>query len=339
MSDTQYADHMASVSEQKNEPKPVVKRVFSNSVAHRIQWQHFVYFYLMPNIAALVLLPVFGLPTVYEVGLFLIGWLVSSLGVSVGFHRLFTHKAFKTYAWIEGTLAVFGMLAAGGSLISWVGIHRRHHEKSDGEGDPHSPLGSPPAERKTWFAWTVGMIHAQGGWMRRHEYPNPQFYTRDLYRKPWLIAINRRYHWWVLMGIVVPGIVNGLLEWDWMAVLRGMYFGGLLRIVLVHHAISSINSICHGVGWRRYTTDDLSTNCWWLAIPTVGEAWHNNHHHRQSSAFFGHVWWEVDVGAYLIRLMRLFGLAWDIHSPSDFDHARTSPPAIAKTEATTHAQA
>lgn len=311
-----------------------VRRVFGNAVAYRIQWRHFLYFYLLPNVTALVLLPVFGWPTPLECGLFLAGWFATCLGVSVGFHRLFTHKAFKTYAWVETLLAVLGMGAAGGSLISWVGIHRRHHERSDVAGDPHSPLGSPPADRTTWSAWLMGMLHAHAGWMKRHEYPNPHFYTRDLYRKSWLVAVNRRYHWWVLLGIVLPGVVNGLAEGSGLAALRGMYFGGLLRVVLVHHAISSVNSVCHGIGRRRYVTSDLSTNCWWLAIPTVGESWHNNHHHRQASAYFGHVWWEVDLGAYLIRLMQLCGLAWDLHGPDDFGHERTKAVAAAELEAT-----
>ncbi|MCR9296038.1 MAG: fatty acid desaturase [bacterium] len=255
----------------------------------------------------------FGIPTGCEAGLFLVGWLITTLGVSVGFHRLFTHKAFKTYAWIESALAVAAMMAAGGSLISWVAIHRRHHEKSDVEGDPHSPLGAPPKQRDTWLSKAAGFLHSHAGWMRRHEYPNPLFYCRDLYRKPELIWVSKRYHWWVLLGLIVPAIANGIVEMSWIGALRGFYFGGLLRLVLVHHFISAVNSVCHGVGSTRYNTGDKSTNCWWLAIPTVGESWHNNHHGKQTSAYFGHRWWELDLGGILVWLMSRFGLAWDIH--------------------------
>lgn len=313
-----------NVTVTPTEPPPrlpvraTVRRVFRSAVAYRIQRKHFLYFYLLPNVLALVLFPFFGLPTTLECVLFCVGWFSTCLGVSVGFHRLFTHKSFKTFPTVESALAILGMAAGGGSLISWVAIHRRHHEKSDVDGDPHSPLGSPVADRSKLGSWLAGMGHAHAGWMRRHEYPNPDFYAKDLYSRPWLMAVNQRYHLWLLLGLIIPGIVNGLYEWNWWSALRGIYFGGLLRAVLVHHAISSINSICHGLGRRRYETKDLSTNCWWLAIPTVGEAWHNNHHHRQASALFGHAWWEIDPGGHLIRFLSLMGLAWDIRQPNDF---------------------
>jgi len=302
------------VAETKSgEKASQVKRTFNNSIAHRVQLRHFIYFWAFPNIAAVALLPVFGIPTGFEVALFLTGWLITTLGVSVGFHRLFTHKAFKTYSWVETALAVAAMMAGGGSLVSWVAIHRRHHEKSDVEGDPHSPLGAPPKERKTLLSKIAGYFHSHSGWMRKHEYPNPLFYCRDLYRKPVLMWVSKRYHWWVLLGLIVPAIANGLFEMSWMGALRGFYYGGLLRLVLVHHFISAVNSVCHGFGSTRYDTGDKSTNCWWLAIPTVGESWHNNHHGKQTSAYFGHAWWEIDLGGILVWSMSKCGVAWDVH--------------------------
>ena len=158
------------------------------------------------------------------------------------------------------------------------------------------------------------------GWIRQHDLPNALFYARDLYRKPWLITVNRWYFAWVGLSLLLPGAIVGIVEQRWDSVLHAVLFCGLLRLVLVNHAVWSVNSLCHGIGYRRYATSDLSTNCWWLAIPTVGEAWHNNHHHRQASAIFGHTWWEIDLGGWLIRLMQRLGLAWDVRTPGDFCH-------------------
>lgn len=294
-----------------------LRRVLSNSIAHRIQARHFIYFWALPNVLALSLIPILMPPDAFELSLFFVFWITTALGVSVGFHRLFTHKAFKTYECIELLLAISAMMAGGGSLISWVAIHRRHHERSDKEGDPHSPLGSPPEERKTLLAKAVGYFHAHSGWMRRHEYPNPLFYCRDLYRKPRLVWASKQYHWWVLLGMATPAVANGLYEMSWIGALRGFYFGGVLRLALVHHFISAVNSVCHGVGYTRYATGDRSTNCWWLAIPTVGESWHNNHHGKPTSAYFGHVWWEMDIGGVLIWLLSRCKAAWGVHGFTD----------------------
>jgi stearoyl-CoA desaturase (delta-9 desaturase) len=270
---------------------------------------------MMPNLLAVVLFPFFGWPTWIELLLFLLGWLVTSIGISVGFHRLFTHKAFKTYDPVECILAVAGMMAAVGPLVSWVAIHRRHHEKSDVSGDPHSPiagssLGGGPRGK------VIGLLHAQFGWMWHHEYPNPLFYARDLLRKQQLVVINRSYPIWVLGGILLPGALNFATAFSTVSFLRGIYFGGILRIVVVQHLTSSINSVCHYVGARRYRTADDSTNCWWLAIPTLGEAWHNNHHASQISARFGHAWWEIDLGSIVISACRAIGIVWDVRVPS-----------------------
>ena len=132
------------------------------------------------------------------------------------------------------------------------------------------------------------------------------------------MRLNRHYLGWLALGIIIPGIANLAYEFSAVSLLRGMYFGGLLRLVIVHQIVSSVNSVCHGIGFRRYSTMDLSTNCWWLAIPTVGESWHNNHHYRQASAYFGHAWWELDLGAGLIHLLETVGLAWDVRHPDDF---------------------
>ena len=276
------------------------KRAFSNATAHRLQLRHFQLIWLLPDIAALGLIPVVGFPTSSDLALLIIGWLLTTIGVSVGFHRLFTHKSFKTYTPIEAALAILGMMAGAGSLISWVSIHRRHHELSDKTGDPHSPVIPQLGHTESRIDKMRGILHAHAGWMRRHDYPDPTFYCRDLYKKAGLMWISRRYAWWLTLGFVLPALAGGVVEQSWSGAFRGFYFGGLLRIVVVHHAISAVNSICHSFGSTRYETGDRSTNCWWLAVPTVGESWHNNHHGIQTSAFFGHRWWELDLGGYLI---------------------------------------
>jgi stearoyl-CoA desaturase (Delta-9 desaturase) len=292
-----------------------IPKIIDNKISRLAQKRHFVRLWLIPNLLAICLLPVFGFPTWNEVGLFLTGWLITSIGISVGFHRLFTHKSFQTNWLVETGLAISGMMAGGGSLLSWVSIHRRHHEKSDQEGDPHSPIVNSLIEGKHYHSKLLGFLHAHTGWMIAHEYPNPAFYAKDLLKKPHLVMVSKRYHLWVALGFILPGIANLLFEHSWIALLRGLYFGGLLRYVVTHHFISTIDSVCHLVGTRRYPTSDNSRNVWWLALPTAGESWHNNHHGEQLSAYFGRKWYELDIGGAFVFLLKKLGLAQKVVSP------------------------
>jgi stearoyl-CoA desaturase (Delta-9 desaturase) len=293
------------------EPTPEsVSQVIRSSYISRLQRRHFFLFDVIPLLTVVLLIPFWSFlaPRWFDLALLVMFWFITGIGVTVGMHRYFTHKSFKTGVPFAGFLAITGMMAVVGPVFSWVGLHRRHHELSDREGDPHSPHhhGSDLLGR------VRGLFHAQLGWMREHDYPNPNHYVRDWLREGWLVALNRRYMIWVALGIALPGLLAVAYEPTVQSAIQGMAWGGILRLCIVHHIVSAVNSICHVIGTRRFDTPEQSTNVALLAIPTLGESWHNNHHAFQASATFRHRWWEVDLGAAVIRLAEILGLVWDV---------------------------
>jgi stearoyl-CoA desaturase (delta-9 desaturase) len=239
-------------------------------------------------------------------------WLLIGIGVTVGYHRYFTHQAFETGSFVRLTLAILGSMSALGPLVAWVSTHRRHHQLSDRQGDPHSPNLNGPGFRGRW----KGIWYAQFGWMLSHPLPNPARYARDILRDRRLKWVNHAYYYWVLAGVLLPGIVLGLVRRDWYGFVSGCLWGGLLRIFLTSQLVGSINSLCHCLGSRTFRTREQSTNNAVLALPTWGEAWHNNHHAFPKSARFGHRWWQLDIGYMVIGALRLLGLAWNVRTPS-----------------------
>jgi stearoyl-CoA desaturase (Delta-9 desaturase) len=300
-----------------NAKKVTVIRAFRNKAVEKVQKRQFLLFWVAPNLLVLLLFPVVGFPTFAEMTLLFVGWLVTILGVSVGYHRYFSHKSFKTSPTFEGVLAIAGMMSGGGTLVSWVATHRRHHEKTDTCEDPHTPHCNlnQSVNDLSILRKLKGYFYAWMGWVWNHEYPDPMFYAKDIYKKPSLLLINRMYYLWVVAGLFIPAFINFLIEPTFSGFLGGFFYGGLLRMVLVNHLVSSVNSLCHGFGTRRYSTNDESTNVWWLAIPTIGECWHNNHHADQLSALMGHSWWELDAGGYFLLVLERFGIVWDVRRP------------------------
>jgi stearoyl-CoA desaturase (delta-9 desaturase) len=218
-------------------------------------------------------------------------------------------------------------MSAQGPLVAWVAIHRRHHQLSDRDGDPHSPNLNGPGFRSR----LRGICYAHFGWMLAHPMPNPLRYAGDILRDRRLMWINRTYYYWVLLGILLPGIVLGLVRWNWQGFAAGCLWGGMLRIFVGSQFVWSINSLCHSIGTRPFPTRDHSTNNALLALPTCGEAWHNNHHAFPKSARFGHKWWQVDIGYMIIGVLRLLGLAWNVWTPTAGQIARlksSGPPII-----------
>ena len=235
-------------------------------------------------------------------------------------------------------------MSALGPLVAWVSTHRRHHQLSDREGDPHSPNLNGPGFRGR----LKGIWHAHFGWMLSHPMPNPMRYARDILRDRRLKWVNRMYYYWVLLGVLLPGIVLGLVRRDWYGFVSGCLWGGFLRIFLTSQFVGSINSLCHSIGSRPFPTREQSTNNAVLALPTWGEAWHNNHHAFPKSARFGHRWWQFDIGYIVIGTLRLLGLAWNVWTPSDKQIAtreiigrlqfwRTTPNALSFHRVTKHA--
>ena len=234
-------------------------------------------------------------------------YLATALGVTIGFHRLLTHRSFKTHPRLERTFAVLGSLSVQGSVLDWVADHRKHHAHTDQEGDPHSPhVGEGGGLRGLWHAHTGWLWRTQGqaDWKR---------YARDLYDDPKMRRIGKRFPLIVLASLLIPTLAGFALHgWTAEGALRGYVWGGLVRIFLVHHVTWSVNSICHFFGSRRFDVEDRSTNVAWLAIPSLGESWHHNHHAFPRSAQHGLRWYEIDISALIIRGLERAGLAWNV---------------------------
>ena len=237
-------------------------------------------------------------------------YVVTCLGVTVGFHRLFTHRSFATTRPIRAVLAVLGSVAVEGPVISWVADHRKHHAFSDHEGDPHSPH---VGHGSGWRGTLHGLAHAHVGWMFVHDQRAKHTrYAPDLLADPTLRFIHRTFLVWVIAGLLLPFALGYLIGGSFVAGLTGLLWGGAVRIALLHHVTFSINSLCHFFGRRRFATDDQSRNLAWLALPSMGEAWHNNHHAFPTSAAHGMRAWEIDPSALVIRGLEMTGLAWDV---------------------------
>jgi stearoyl-CoA desaturase (Delta-9 desaturase) len=219
-------------------------------------------------------------------------YILSGLGVTVGFHRLLTHRSFETYPAIKAFLLILGSLALEGKPGDWASAHLEHHAHADSEEDPHSPM--------------VSLLYAHLGWLFIHV-PRREVYGTWLPKDPIVRWMDRIWLFWALLGLVIPLAIGG---WS------GLLWGGLVRIFLAHHVTWSVNSICHTFGSRPYPTRDNSRNHWLVGLLAFGEGWHNNHHAFPRSAFHGLRWWEIDFSAYLIRALGVLGLAWNIQRPS-----------------------
>ncbi|HZU40995.1 MAG TPA: fatty acid desaturase [Solirubrobacteraceae bacterium] len=234
-------------------------------------------------------------------------YLVTALGITVGFHRLLTHRAFQTHPWLERTFAVLGSLAVEGSVLDWVADHRKHHAHTDREGDPHSPhVGHGSGLEGLWHAHVGWLVRTQGqaDWKR---------FATELYEDPAMRRIGRRFPYLVVVSLLVPTLAGFALHGFTPAgALRGYIWGGLVRIFLVHHVTWSINSVCHFFGRRRFDIDDHSTNVGWLAVLSLGESWHHNHHAFPRSAYHGLRPWEIDLSGLVISGLERAGLAWNV---------------------------
>jgi stearoyl-CoA desaturase (delta-9 desaturase) len=237
-------------------------------------------------------------------------YVLTVVGVTVGFQRLFTHRSFKTGWTLRALFAVLGSAALEGSVIAWVSTHRKHHAFTDLPGDPHSPH---LAHGVGWRGALQGLFHAHIGWMFRGvDRADPTRYANDLLADPVIRLIDRTFLLWVLLGLALPFGLGVALTGSIIGGLTGLLWGGAVRILFLHHATFSINSLCHFFGRRRFRTGDESRNLGWLALPTFGEAWHNNHHAFPTSAHHGLTRWQIDPGGWLISLLERLGLAWDV---------------------------
>jgi stearoyl-CoA desaturase (Delta-9 desaturase) len=246
----------------------------------------------------------------HDLALLAVMYLITAAGITIGFHRLLTHRSFRTHKPTEYVFASLGSMAVQGPVIAWVADHRKHHAHTDVEGDPHSPHvghgdGVVGVLRGLWHAHTGWLLseHGRADWKR---------YAPDLYEDQGMRLINRRFVSLVMLGLALPAAAGFLITGTLGGAATGLLWGGLVRIFFVHHVTWSVNSICHFLGTRRFELEDRSTNVFWLALPSLGESWHHNHHAFPRSAEHGLRRWELDPSALVIRALERVGLAWNV---------------------------
>ncbi|MCB1208626.1 MAG: acyl-CoA desaturase [Verrucomicrobiales bacterium] len=232
-------------------------------------------------------------------------------GIGLGFHRLFTHRAFRANRVIEFGLAFLGSMSAQGSVLRWCAVHRRHHQYSDHDGDPHSPH----TEGEGVKGLLKGMWHSHMGWLFRENPPALDKAVADLAKDKMVMWVDRMFPAITLFSLFSPALVGWLLTGTWEGTLATWIWAGPIRIFLFHHVTWSVNSVCHLWGARPFKTKDQSRNHPIVALLSFGEGWHNNHHAFPNSARCGMAWWEIDISYMLLWTWEKLGLAWDLHLP------------------------
>ena len=272
--------------------------------------------YRSPFYKALVLLVVIGplVATVYaiiqlwqravhprDLVLLLGMYAVTAMGVTIGFHRMLTHRSFHPNPVVKFLLLVFGSMSLEGPALQWAATHTKHHAQADREGDPHSPV--------------EGFFHAHIGWMFKDREADPNIYAKHLLNDPMVVFVSRTFFVWVALSLLIPFALGG---WT------GLLWGGLVRLCLTHHVTWSVNSVCHTFGKREFETTDLSRNEWIVGLLAFGEGWHNNHHAFPRSAFHGLHWWQVDISSYVIWTLERVGLVKEVYRVTPAMLARRS---------------
>jgi stearoyl-CoA desaturase (delta-9 desaturase) len=299
---------MTLLEERPAGPKPVFE-----GTKHRGEQFALYVFVIVPFLAFLAAIPVawgWGLGWT-DVVLFLVFYVVSGLGITVGYHRYSTHGSFKANRALKIALGIAGSLAIQGPLIRWVADHRRHHAFSDRDGDPHSPWRygeSVPALIK-------GLWYAHIGWLFDIEHTNREKYAPDLLADRDVVLISNLFPLWGAVSVFAPAILGGLITWSWGGALSAFFWASLVRIFLLHHVTWSINSICHTIGEKPFVARDRSTNFWPLAVLSFGESWHNLHHADPTAARHGVLRGQIDESARVIWLFEKLGWASDVRWP------------------------
>jgi stearoyl-CoA desaturase (Delta-9 desaturase) len=247
-----------------------------------------------------------------EIALLAVFYVLIALGVTVGFHRMLTHRSFETNPIVKAIFLILGSMALEGPALLWAANHVKHHANSDQDDDPHSPV--------------AGFFHAHLGWMFTGTQADPAIYCKGLLKDRVVVFISQTFFLWAALGLLLPFLIGG-----W----RGLLWAGLVRIFLTHHVTWSVNSVCHVFGNRPFATRDRSTNQWLVGLLAMGEGWHNNHHAFPRSAFHGLHWWQFDMSGYVIRLLEKARLVWRVHRvPAEklrptFDPLGASPQLVA----------
>jgi len=282
-------------------------------------------FAVVPLLAVAAAVPLawgWGLSWV-DIGLAIGFYFFTCLGVTVGFHRYFTHGAFKANRALRIALAVSGSMAMQGPVVGWVADHRRHHAYADRDGDPHSPwrFGTSPA------ALAKGFWHAHMGWMFGRDKTNPRRFAPDLLADRDITRVDALFPALTIATLLGPALLGGLITMSWWGALTAFFWAGLIRVALLHHVTWSVNSICHLIGDRPYAARDKSANFWPLAILSCGESWHNSHHADPTGARHGVRRGQIDISARLIWIFEKLGWVSQVRWPKPERLARLANPA------------
>ncbi|KPV51607.1 stearoyl-CoA 9-desaturase [Kouleothrix aurantiaca] len=235
-----------------------------------------------------------------DIVLMLVFYVISGLGITIGFHRMLTHKSFETSKFVKALFLIMGCMAWEGNPITWASTHIKHHAHSDQEDDPHSPL--------------VSLWHAHVGWIFT-EVADPETYGSWLRKDPVIVWVDKTWWMWGLLGMLIPFAIGG---WS------GLLWGGAVRMFITHHITWSVNSVCHTFGKRPFRTKDASRNNWLVGLLAFGEGWHNNHHAFPRSAFHGMEWWQFDLSSIIIRTLESAKIVWNVHRIKPDDKQKRS---------------
>jgi stearoyl-CoA desaturase (Delta-9 desaturase) len=271
----------------------------------------FVVVPLLGLLAGIVLAATTGWITWHDAVIGLVFYVISGMGISMGFHRYFTHSSFKANKGLRVALAIAGSMAIEGPVLTWVADHRRHHKYSDKEGDPHSPwrFGND------WKALTKGLGYAHVGWLFDPNRTSQAKFCPDLMADRTISRVSRLFPLWVAISLLAPPLIGGLWSMSLVGALTAFLWASLVRVCLLHHVTWSINSVCHTFGNEDFEVRDKSRNVAWLAIPSFGESWHNLHHSDPTCARHGALKGQIDVSARVIAWAERLGWAWDVRWP------------------------
>jgi stearoyl-CoA desaturase (delta-9 desaturase) len=312
--DTARTGIAATTGDTVSSPPRVVRPDFEDepsSTFQRVLVGVFVAVPLLALIAAIPLLWSVGFLGWHDVVIALVFYWVSGLGVTVGYHRYFTHGSFKAVTGLRVALAVAGSLSIEGPVITWVSDHRRHHKYSDREGDPHSPW----KYGDDWKALSKGLVFAHIGWLFDPNKTSQEKFSPDLLADRRIKAVDRLFPAMVAVSLLLPALIGGLWGMSWHGALTAFFWGSLVRIALLHHVTWSINSICHTFGSEEFEVRDRSRNVSWLAIASFGESWHNLHHADPTCARHGALKGQLDPSARVIRWFEQLGWASNVRWP------------------------
>jgi stearoyl-CoA desaturase (Delta-9 desaturase) len=254
-----------------------------------------------------------------------VAYVLVGFGVTIGFHRMLTHRSFEARPWLRATLAALGSMSVQGAVIHWVADHRRHHVFTDEDGDPHSPHTHAG---EGWRGVVSGLWHSHMGWLFEGQRTSARRYASDLLKDPVIRRVDRLFPMWVALGLVLPALAGFVVSGgSWFAAFTAFVWAGLVRVFLLHHATWSVNSICHMYGRRPFAIEDESRDNWLVALVSLGEGWHHSHHAFPTSAQHGLGRSQIDPSFAVIRVLERLGLVWNVKRPRDEQVAAKRQPA------------